>query len=296
MKGPDTEMALWTDDVLLRLDREYAQQGVPFDARPLKAAVDILGGFSTSDSRTEEIRDAYERLVPETKESPGFGTGLAASVDRVRKIHVPLGYGKLALSPETVLGIDDDSEWRQWCRGESEIAARSYYAVADAFDLTYGLDDLRDKCSVATQYWTLSVSNLAVLANTLGTAEVGPAATQAICLTAELSIKATLLFRGETEKFLRKSVGHNALKLAELVADRQPHRDDAIVTEVMAALPRYVDSRYSPADLTRYDLVRLALGVQFVAASSVRRLGGRDLAYQMESADWPGARGSYASW
>jgi hypothetical protein len=59
---------------------------------------------------------------------------------------------------------------------------------------------------------------------------------------------------------------------------------------VIANLPPYVGSRYKPAGLTRLQVVRLALGVQFVAASTTRRITGVDIAAQMEAADWPGPR------
>jgi hypothetical protein len=55
-------------------------------------------------------------------------------------------------------------------------------------------------------------------------------------------------------------------------------------------MPAYVGSRYKPAGLTRFDVVRLALGVQFVAASTVRRYSDRDFAAPMETGDWPAPR------
>jgi hypothetical protein len=36
-------MALFTDEDILRLNQTYAQENVPFHARPLAAAFDILG-------------------------------------------------------------------------------------------------------------------------------------------------------------------------------------------------------------------------------------------------------------
>jgi len=42
--------------------------------------------------------------------------------------------------------------------------------------------------------------------------------------------------------------------------------------------------------LKRLQVVRLALGVQFIAASSLRRIASADLALQMETDEWPGPR------
>jgi hypothetical protein len=55
-------------------------------------------------------------------------------------------------------------------------------------------------------------------------------------------------------------------------------------------MPHYVESRYTPAGLTRLQVIRLALGAQFIAASSVRRFSSRDLAAQMEQGGWPAPR------
>lgn len=78
------------------------------------------------------------------------------------------------------------------------------------------------------------------------------------------------------------------------MAEGRPHRDDARVQAIVSALPPYVESRYEPAGLKRLQVVKLALGVQFIAASSLRRLTGADLALQMESDEWPGSRQPFA--
>jgi hypothetical protein len=47
--------------------------------------------------------------------------------------------------------------------------------------------------------------------------------------------------------------------------------------------PKYLRmSRYKPAGLSRLQVVRLALGVQFIAASTLRRISGVDFAAEME--------------
>jgi hypothetical protein len=79
------------------------------------------------------------------------------------------------------------------------------------------------------------------------------------------------------------------------MATELPHRDDPLVALVVSQLPPYVASRYRPAGLPRLEVVELALGAQFVAASSVRRLSSRDLAGQMEGAGGPGARPTFFS-
>jgi hypothetical protein len=72
--------------------------------------------------------------------------------------------------------------------------------------------------------------------------------------------------------------------------EEKADRDDPRVQAVVGALPPYVESRYKPAGLKRLQVVKLALGAQFIAASSLRRIASADLALQMETDEWPGPR------
>jgi len=58
-------------------------------------------------------------------------------------------------------------------------------------------------------------------------------------------------------------------------------------------LPPYVDSRYKPAGLTRLAVVRLAMGVQFIAASTLRRITSTNFAAEMETDGWPAPRRTF---
>ena len=289
-------MTNWTEQDLLQLDNSYAETGVAFHARPMRAAVDLLGDkFSLGvgdNSQTQAIIHAYKRLIPEADAIwPGMGIGLTASVDQVRKVTVGVIFGTPLVTPERALGFDSRESWLQWCRNEPEIAASSCYAFADLYDLTYGINQMQQANAAAIGYWKLALSNLEDVANILHANFSVTSVIQPICMVAELSMKATLLYRGVEQKTLRSSdVGHNLIALAELMASVEPHRDDALVATVANKFPDYVKSRYQAAGLTRLDVVRLALGSQFIAASSVRRLSGPDLALNMERDYWPGPR------
>lgn len=286
---------MWTDDDLLRLDARYAEAGIPFHARPLRAAMDLLGNrFVIGGGNTEvhAITQAYSRLIPEVNTTwPGKGIGLAASIDRVRKVTVGVVYGKTAITPEKALGFDNHEEWSRWCRNDPTIAASSCFAFADLFDLTYGIDELRHSSPVAAEYWHLALSNLEDVANVLSSGFSVSTVLQPICMTAELAMKANLIHLGADPKTLsHRDVGHRHTVLAQRMREASPHRDDELVAVVSAALPDYVSSRYKTSGLTRLNAIKLALGVQFIAASSVRRLTGRDMANDMEQSDWPGRR------
>lgn len=136
----------------------------------------------------------------------------------------------------------------------------------------------------------MATSNLADAANNLPTAFSVDSVLQPICMVAELSLKAALVRNGADPYSFKGKDGHDLAKLADRLAVELPHRDDPRVKELIDRLPPYVASRYKPAGLSRFDVVRLALGVQFVAASTVRRSSDRDLAAELETGGWPAPR------
>jgi hypothetical protein len=92
-------------------------------------------------------------------------------------------------------------------------------------------------------------------------------------MVAELSMKAALVWGGvDPDSFRKGKDGHDLALLARRMAAAWPHRDDGRLQAVVAKLPPYVASRYKPAGLKRLQVVRLALGVQFIAKSYVSGL------------------------
>jgi hypothetical protein len=287
-------MGNWTDQDLLRLDAEFAQSGVAKHARPIHAAMVILGsGFVIGvlgNPEVDRIQDAYRRLFPDVDTAwPGKGVGLAASVDTLRKVTVAVIFGTCAISVHEGLGFETHEEWVRWCRDDPAIAACSAFAFADLFDLTYGVD--AQTGGPSSDLWRMALSNLEDVANILPGGFSVDSVVQPICLLAELSMKAALVDLGEDPKVLAKrNVGHNHRELARRLAGLCPHRDDILLTGIAAALPDYIDSRYKSAGLTRLTVVKLALGAQFIAASAGRRTGKQDFAARLEQEQWPGPR------
>lgn len=290
----------WTKDDLRRLDNKYAKEGVPLHQRAFKASVEILGSSFRlgigGNTEVQEIWDAYNALFPEGRESwPGTGIGFISSSDRVRKVTSPVSYvRRQTFEVWRSLGFESAEQWWQWCREDKDIAAGTHFAYADISDFSLGRSDLQGRITDAQTLWGMAESNLSDIANILPTTYSLASVIQPICLVAELSLKAALVFNGtdpdEWHKRKAKENGHDVVALGKRIAQELPHRDDELVARVLAQLPPYVPTRYVPAGLTRLQVVKLALGVQFVAASTVRRLSDRDLAIQMESSGWPAPR------
>lgn len=282
-------MLNFTDSDLLKLDEGYAVAGVPFHARPLRAAAEILGAkFAMGvggNSLVEDICEAYARLIPEVKYTwPGMGTGIVASLDRVRKVTVGVAYGTGYLSVDRGLGLSSHKEWAAWCRHDRFVADRSAFALADMHDIVYGIDRVRSEreCG-AVAYWALAAEQLKLVAESLSqSGAVSSPVLQPICLTAELAMKGTLLDLGIAEKSLR-SYGHDLNELCGEMTSRCRHRDDSLLSNFLSRFPNYVADRYRETQLSRIDVIDLALSAQFVSASAVRRISGVDLALQMEA-------------
>ncbi|WP_421504978.1 hypothetical protein [Erwinia rhapontici] len=286
---------MWTLDDLRRLDKKYAEEGVHVHQRPLNAAIDLLGtGFSFGIPEVQRIVDAYTAMMPEVKTSwPGAGIGLIASIDQVRKTTFPVLFGENKLEVWKVAGFLSNEEWWEWCRKERTIAAEVSFAIADIHDFTMGLNEIENCDSEALILWKMSRSNLEDIANTLPNSFSNDSVIQPICMVAELSLKAALVWHGVNLNTLKGKNGHNLAHLTQTVMDKKNHRDDRQIKAVIDNLPPYVASRYKPAGLTRLQVVRLALGVQFIAASSLRRITTSDLAIQMETGVFPGPRQAF---
>lgn len=276
-----------SDVDILRIDERLAKEGVPFHARPLRAAMQLLGAEFTigfGDKRVAAITAAYERLIPEVKSTwPGMGTGLFASIDRVRKFTVGVVMGTPHIPIYEGLGFTSPSEWFTWCRGNRAIQARSAFAFADMFDLVYGTDSAG--CKSARAFWSLAAGQIKLVAEGLSqSGSVGSAILQPICLSVELATKGSLLHLGVPESELKNKFKHDLVALAREVAVRKPHRDDPLLLAAVEKFPDYVGGRYAQTGLTRLQVVSLALDAQFIAATSVRRLSDYDMSAQVEAA------------
>jgi hypothetical protein len=192
------------------------------------------------------------------------------------------------------LGFDSEAAWLNWCRNDDAMAAGTVLAGADMLDIAYGLEAVEDQNPPAETLWRLARSNLEDVANGLPSTFSVDTVLQPVCLVAELAMKAGLVWNGADETNFGKKggEGHDLARLAERLRAESPHRDDAFIAGIVAHMPPYVKSRYSPAGLTRLQVVRLALGAQFIAASTLRRAGNVDHSFGLEQQPWPGPRRS----
>ncbi|WP_421566328.1 hypothetical protein [Ochrobactrum sp. EDr1-4] len=151
-------MTAWTEDDLQKLDVKYANEGVHLHQRPFRAAMELLGSAFAlgvgGNPEVQKITAAYEAIFPETNASwPGAGIGLAASVDRVRKVTLPVVFGTCAIETWQATGFKSAEEWWDWCRKDHDIGSQSSFALADLHDFAYGLNEVQQGCTEALTLW-----------------------------------------------------------------------------------------------------------------------------------------------
>lgn len=289
----------FTDSEILELDEKYAAEGVPFHARPFRAAVDILGNkfsigvFSNPD--VGKIADAYARLIPEVCSTwPGMGTGFISSNDRVKRIKTAVIFGTVQTDAWQFLQFSSHEEWEIWCRNNETIAAKALYAFADLSDFIYGIDDLnKTNPSKGINFLILAAANLEMVALALeNTGTPLPNQIQPIHLIAELSMKGFLRHLGVGDDDLKK-YGHKLISLSKAVSAKIPHSDDIYISSIVKKMPDFVEDRYNGNSLNRMEIIKLALGVQFIAGSVMRRISGRNFAKSFSVNNWPAARETY---
>ncbi|WP_054878350.1 hypothetical protein [Yersinia similis] len=275
-----------------KLDKEYARKGVPFHQRPLQAVMDILNISSVIGAiehpQFNYIVNIYGQLIPETIVTwPGMGTGLVTSIDRVKSFTMGIAYGCPEINVDRGLGFDSHEQWSSWCRNDRKIVADSYFAYADAYDLIYGIDDLSHSANPdVIALLDLTASNLEVIAHTLPNTYISGSVIQPICMTVELALKGVLIHLGLSKSEII-NLGHDHTALWESLISKAGHRDDVLIKNIIKRFPDYIDSRYKRSELSRIQTVKLALGAQFIAASTLRRVTQRDLALTMELNNFP---------
>ncbi|HEY4146599.1 hypothetical protein [Pinirhizobacter sp.] len=109
-------------------------------------------------------------------------------------------------------------------------------------------------------------------------------------MTVELALKGALVALGAAANEFKGPQGHDLKRLSHRLARESRYTEDNLLFNFIGTLPPYVESRYIPSGFTRLYVVRLALGAQFSAATSVRRFLPSSLASEMAADSWPGPR------
>lgn len=274
---------------IFQIDRELAEQGVPFHARPSHAAPNILKNKGIScafnSPRFREATKKFENVFSGDYRTDNYqAVGLIASCDRVKKIEPCIPFGTVKISSYVALGFSSEEEFYFWCRYDDNIVADAHHAFIDIYSLIEGKEQ---ENSIASMYRQNSDNLLTAVVNNLAQSyNTSYTNVQLLCLYIELNLKAALLDVGISENRVR-NYKHNLINLMKRLFKEKKFEKDEMILSDLRKFPKYTDSRYSQNKHSRLQIIKLALFSQFVAASSRRRFYENSYYNQFEKIGLP---------
>lgn len=222
----------------------------------------------------------------------GFLTG-GVSLDGVfYSCRAPLAFGRIRIEPIRQIDAPAEVLTRTFARNPEDFWKVAYCAC-DVIDLAYGSNEISNATPELRAHLANAKSHIAAFSQALQHPQTESAAIQSSWMAAELSMKAGLIAAG-VPKSQRSSraLGHNISSLAECLIENFPSShpgEDDRLRRGSGLFPRDVADRYELPTQSSAEIHDLAMASQFLAASVVRRLARRDIAFRMElDPDSPG--------
>ncbi len=273
-------------EFVIALDKKLIQEGVPLYKRPFYVAqewaktnnfhVDLLDPYFF-ESIVAPAQKIYDNLYLKGNFSfPPILSGGVAIRDIIYSVKVPLAYGKILITPLDLIDIDQN-ELGMIFTHYPEEGFQALYSVCDLIDFGYGANDLISMNSPATGFLERTIEQIAAFSNASSNHLPIDAFVQTALLTAELAFKATFIHLGESEEYCRKKFSHRHVDMACYLAQKLPAQSDNEILKICKNFPNYVHSRYNSTGLKRFELIKVAMGAQFVAAECTRRITDRNI-------------------
>lgn len=279
-------------DFVLTSDKKLILEGVTLFKRPFYVAqewakennlhVDLLDPYFF-ESIVAPIQKIYNSLYPKGDFSfPPILSGGVAIRDNIYSVRIPLGYGEFSINPLDLIDIDK-SELEVIFTYYQEEGWQALYGVCDLVDFGYGASDLISMESPATGFLERTIEQIAAFSNISSNHIPIDAFVQTALLSAELAFKATFIHLGYSEEYCRKKFSHRHVDMALYLAQEIPGHSDDKILKICEKFPDYVHSRYNSTGLNRLELIRVAMGAQFVAAECTRRITNRNILKSIET-------------
>ena len=106
-------------------------------------------------------------------------------------------------------------------------------------------------------------------------------AIQSSLLSIELAAKSSLMYLGCNYKYIT-SLSHSKKKIKENLISYKIINENNVFFEIYDSLPEYVDSRYKPQNLSKQELMDIAIKSQFLVSEIIRKISKRNLARDMQ--------------
>ena len=277
-------MTVISIDDIRKIDDQLISQNVLIHQRPFQTTLEwmrlnkIQGDISSFYKQVEEI---YQKLYPRLKFSiPNLLIGGIAFRDQIYITRIPVIKG---INLFDFVDIDP-SELALMHNVYFEQYKKAVYSICDLYDIAFGIDDiLKEKESnEILVYWLEMILSSTMSAAFALSENINLAnAIQSSLLSVELAAKSSLMYLGCDANYI-KSLGHCRKMIKENLISYKIIDENDDFFEIYYSLPKYVDSRYKPQNLSKQELVNIAIKSQFLVSEIIRKISKRNLAESIQ--------------
>ena len=272
-------MTVISIDDIRKIDDQLISQNVLIHQRPSQTTFEwmrlnkIQGDIS---SFYKPVEDIYQKLYPRQKFSiPNLLIGGIAFRDQIYITRIPVIKG---INLFDFVDIDP-SELALMHNVYFEQYKKAVYSICDLYDIAFGIDDiLKEKESnEILVYWLEMILSSTMSAAFALSENINLAnAIQSSLLSVELAAKSSLMYLGCDANYI-KSLGHCRKMIKENLISYKIIDENDDFFEIYYSLPKYVDSRYKPQNLSKQELVNIAIKSQFLVSEIIRKISKRNL-------------------
>ena len=277
-------MTVISIDDIRKIDDQLISQNVLIHQRPFQTILEwmrlnkIQGDIS---SFYKPVEDIYQKLYPRQKFSiPNLLIGGIAFRDQIYITRIPVIKG---INLFDFVDIDP-SELALMHNVYFEQYKKAVYSICDLYDIAFGIDDiLKEKESnEILVYWLEMILSSTMSAAFALSENINLAnAIQSSLLSVELAAKSSLMYLGCDANYI-KSLGHCRKMIKENLISYKIIDENDDFFEIYYSLPKYVDSRYKPQNLSKQELVNIAIKSQFLVSEIIRKISKRNLAESIQ--------------
>ncbi len=280
-------MTVISIDDIRKIDDQLISQNVLIHQRPFQTTLEwmrlnkIQGDIS---SFYKQVEDIYQKLYPRQKFSiPNLLIGGIAFRDQIYITRIPVIYGMAGINLFDFVDIDP-SELALMHNVYFEQYKKAVFSICDLYDIAFDIDDiLKEKESnEILVYWLEMILSSTMSAAFALSENINLAnAIQSSLLSVELAAKSSLMYLGCDANYI-KSLGHCRKMIKENLISYKIIDENDDFFEIYYSLPKYVDSRYKPQNLSKQELVNIAIKSQFLVSEIIRKISKRNLARDMQ--------------
>ena len=274
-------------DDIRKIDDKLSSKNVLIYQRPLNATVEwmrlnkIQGDISVFCKYVEEI---YKCLYPRQKFShPSLLIGGISFRDQIYITRIPNIYGTVNVQLFDFIDIEP-SELALMYNAYFEQYKKAAYSICDLYDIAFGIDDIlnENESNEILAYWLKMILSSIMSASFALSEEINlDNAIQSSLLSVELAAKSSLMYLGCDANYI-KSLGHCRKMIKENLISYKIIDENDDFFEIYYSLPKYVDSRYKPQNLSKQELVNIAIKSQFLVSEIIRKISKRNLAESIQ--------------